>query len=85
MTVEADRSVEGAITAFVQDRTKTELAADADLFATGLVSSLFAMELLVHLEQTFAVTVDGPDLKLDNFRTVDAMAALVRRLKGGDR
>jgi methoxymalonate biosynthesis acyl carrier protein len=43
---------------------------------------LFALELVVHLENAFGVEVAGPELKLDNFRTVDAMTALVGRLSG---
>ncbi|MEY9912902.1 methoxymalonate biosynthesis acyl carrier protein [Catenulispora sp. MAP12-49] len=68
---------------FLEQRTKRAVAADVDLFAAGLVSSLFALELVMHLEQSFGVTVAGPDLTLDNFRTVEAMTALVLRL-GGD-
>jgi methoxymalonate biosynthesis acyl carrier protein len=60
------------------------VAADVDLFGSGLVSSLFALQLVVHLEQAFGVEVAGPDLTLDNFRTVDAMTALVLRLRAGD-
>jgi methoxymalonate biosynthesis acyl carrier protein len=67
---------------FLERRTKQAIAADVDLFATGLVSSLFALELVIHLEQSFGVTVAGSDLTLDNFRTVDAMTALVLRLSG---
>lgn len=69
---------------FLEQRTKRAVAADVDLFATGLVTSLFALELVIHLEQSFGVTVAGPDLTLDNFRTVDAMTALVLRLGGDD-
>jgi len=68
---------------FLEHRTKQDVAANLDLFGSGLVTSLFALELLVHLEGTFGVTVAGPDLTLDNFRTVDAMTALVLRLGGG--
>ncbi|MEY9895349.1 methoxymalonate biosynthesis acyl carrier protein [Catenulispora sp. MAP5-51] len=68
---------------FLEQRTKRAVAADVDLFAAGLVSSLFALELVMHLEQSFGVTVAGPDLTLDNFQTVEAMTALVLRL-GGD-
>lgn len=68
------------IQAFLVERIKQDVPLDLDLFRTGLVSSMFAMELVVFLEQTYAVAIVGPDLKLDNFRTVDGMAALVRRL-----
>ncbi|MFJ2773102.1 acyl carrier protein [Streptomyces sp. NPDC087300] len=69
---------------FLEERTKTDWATDTDLFATGGVSSLFAMELVVHVEKTFDVAVEGPDLRIDNFRTVNAMTELVLRLAGTD-
>ena len=33
-------------------------------------------------QQAFGVVVEGPDLTLDNFRTVETMTALVLRLGG---
>ncbi|MDA3647912.1 acyl carrier protein [Saccharopolyspora indica] len=65
----------------VQGRTRATVAADQDLFASGLVNSMFAMELVVHLEQAYGVAIAGPDLKLDNFRSVRAMTDLVLRLR----
>ncbi|MFF5974542.1 acyl carrier protein [Streptomyces sp. NPDC012769] len=82
-TAQQDAVIRETLTAFLEQRTKTAVAADVDLFSTGLVTSLFAMELLVHVEQSFGVQVGGSDLTLDNFRSVDAMTALVLRLKGG--
>ena len=58
---------------------------DLDLFASGLISSLFAMELIVHVEGTFGVSVQGDDLKLVNFRTIDAICALIIGLRGNRR
>lgn len=56
-----------------------------DIFKRGLVDSLFAMQLVVFIEQTFGIAVDGEDLDLDNFCSVDAMSAFVsRKLAGGD-
>ncbi|WP_066943201.1 acyl carrier protein [Streptomyces lushanensis] len=80
---ETARSIRENLTEFLQGRTRTDVAPDVDLFATGLVTSLFAMELLVHVERTFVVRVAGPDLTLDNFRTVNRMTELVLRLRGG--
>lgn len=65
---------------FLAERTKTTVGTDADLFASGLVNSMFAMELVVHLEQNYGVAVQGPDLRMANFKTIDAMTALVLRL-----
>lgn len=76
--------VAGAIQQFLEKRLKTTVAPDLDLFASGTVSSIFAMELVVHLEQTFGIVIGGADLQMDNFRTVDSMAGLVLRLQDAD-
>jgi methoxymalonate biosynthesis acyl carrier protein len=73
--------VEDEIARFVAEQTRTRPEVGQDLFATGLSTSLFAMQLVVFLEQTYSVTVAGPDLQLANFRTVGSMAALVGRLR----
>jgi methoxymalonate biosynthesis acyl carrier protein len=69
------------ITRFLVEQTRTEPAADQDLFTTGVANSMLAMQLVVFIEQAFTVTVAGPDLQLSNFRTVKSMAALVERLQ----
>jgi methoxymalonate biosynthesis acyl carrier protein len=69
------------LTSFLSGRLKTAVAPDQDLFQSGLVSSMFAMELVVHLEESYDVAILGPELKLDNFRTVHAMTSLVLRLR----
>ncbi|MFF2077421.1 acyl carrier protein [Kitasatospora sp. NPDC058162] len=70
------------ILGFLTERIKTEVQTDQDLFASGVVSSMFAMQLVVHLEDAYDIAIVGGDLKLDNFRTVVGMADLVLRLKG---
>ncbi|MGV9362477.1 acyl carrier protein [Amycolatopsis sp. NPDC003731] len=74
-------AVRADLLAFLEQRTKQAVDPDLDLFASGLVSSMFAMELVVHLESAFGLAIGGPDLKLDHFRTVTAMTALVLRLR----
>jgi acyl carrier protein len=59
-----------------------QLADDEDIFATGYVNSMFAMQLVQFVEQTFGITVESDDLEIDNFRSVDAIAALVERKQG---
>jgi methoxymalonate biosynthesis acyl carrier protein len=66
---------------FLETRTKVSWDAERDLFRTGGLSSLFAMELVMYLEKTFGIRIAGPDLRLDNFRTVNAMVELVNRLR----
>jgi methoxymalonate biosynthesis acyl carrier protein len=74
--------VEQQLLDFIGQHTKAVWTPDIDLFETGAVSSLFAMQLVVFLESRFGVEIDGEDLTIDNFRTVDAMTALVTRLRG---
>ncbi len=56
-----------------------QLADDEDIFATGYVNSMFAMQLVQFVEGEFGIAVESEDLELDNFRTVDAIVALVER------
>ncbi len=54
-----------------------ELNDDTDIFGGGLVNSLFAMQLITFLEKEFTITIEDRDLKLDNFRTINAMDNLI--------
>jgi methoxymalonate biosynthesis acyl carrier protein len=78
IAAEADVTVPEQLLAFLHEKTGRQLDASSDLFASG-VSSLFALQLVVHLEEKYGVSVGGADLKMDNFRTVDAMVALIER------
>jgi methoxymalonate biosynthesis acyl carrier protein len=66
--------------AMLSKRLKTTVRPEQDLFADGMINSMFALELVVQIENTFDVAVEGRDLDMANFRSVNAMAKLVRRL-----
>ncbi len=55
---------------------------DVDLFATGMVNSLFAMQLVLFVEKEFGVAVDNEDLDYDNFKSINAIGAFVGRKLG---
>ncbi|MBT3155288.1 acyl carrier protein [Streptomyces sp. CHD11] len=76
-------AIEQRIGEFLEARTKRTWEPEVDLFTSGAVSSLFAMELVVFVESTFGVAVERGDLAMDNFRTVRTMSTLVTRLRGG--
>ena len=59
------------------------LVDDEDIFATGYVNSMFAMQLVQFVEGEFGILVEAEDLELDNFRTVNAIAALIERKSAG--
>ena len=70
------------IRTFLAQHIRTaDLKDDTDIFAGGYVNSLFAMQLIVFLENDFSITIENDDLKLDNFRTVNALADLIERKK----
>ncbi|MEU9080481.1 acyl carrier protein [Kitasatospora sp. NPDC004745] len=76
-----DETVQKELLRFLESRTRTSWLPDTDLFGDGGQSSLFAMELVVHLEKSFGISIRGANLRLENFRTVTVMTAMVRRLQ----
>lgn len=54
-----------------------DLKDDEDIFSLGFVNSLFAMQIVLFVEQQLGVTLDNEDLQLDNFRTINAMTTLI--------
>lgn len=61
---------------------RQELTCDQDIFALGLVNSLFAMQLVNFVEREFGITVEPDDLEIENFNTIDAITDLVHRKIG---
>jgi len=55
------------------------LKEDEDIFSLGFVNSMFAMQLVTFVEQTFDVTIENEDLELDNFRSIAALSNLVAK------
>lgn len=74
-------AIETDLASFLEAKAGTPVTPDLDLFASGTISSLFAMELVVRLEQSYGVAIIGPDLAMDNFRTVQRITELVLRLQ----
>lgn len=74
-------TAQAQILEFVRGRyPQMDIDADQDIFQLGFVNSLFAMELVMFVEKTFGVTIANDDLRIENFRSADAMAELVDRL-----
>lgn len=68
------------IRAFLSGFFRTAALKDSDdIFALGFVNSLFAMQLVAWLEQSFAITISDEDLDIRNFNSIDALAAFVGR------
>jgi len=81
--VAADAEHKRAIRAFlVRELDDDSLRDDEDIFEAGYVNSLFAMELVTFIEGTFDMTIDNEDLELENFSSVERIAALVESKAG---
>lgn len=50
---------------------------NTNLFESGLVNSLFAMQLLLYVEQEFSIQITNEDLDFENFRSLNAIAEFV--------
>ena len=59
-----------------------DLNDDDDLFESGLVNSLCAVQLMTFIEKTFAIEVGMEDLDIENFKSLNAAAAFVVRKNG---
>lgn len=57
-------------------------SADTDLVETGVLDSMAFVELLLNLEEEFAVKVSLDELELDNFRSIARIAAFVAGRNG---
>jgi methoxymalonate biosynthesis acyl carrier protein len=70
--------IEQVVTEFLESRTGLRpIARDVHLFDSGLVNSLFAIELLIFIETRFGVKVVSEDLDLSRFSTIIAISTFV--------
>lgn len=75
-----ENTIQAKTRTFLQKYFQTlELMDDQDIFALGFVNSLFAMQLVLFVEKEFGLHIEDEDLDIDNFRSLNAIAALVER------
>lgn len=79
-------NIKSTIREFLQKRIGQEIGFtdEDDIFQLGLVNSLFALELVVFLENTFQIAVENDDLKLEHFSTINNLGNFISRKKGLD-
>jgi methoxymalonate biosynthesis acyl carrier protein len=69
-----------AISAFLSRHIRNaEIGLSDDIFATGLVNSLFALQLVTFIESHFSLSIEDEDLVPENFNSILAMASFVER------
>lgn len=73
-------TVKATIRNFISSRTQSDdFRDDVNLVKTGLVNSLFSVELMTFLEKAFSIKIGMNDLDMSHFQSVDAMETLVNR------
>lgn len=57
---------------------------DMDIFEEGLVSSLFAIELMTFLEKNFGIKITTNDLDMNNYKSINSITEFIYNKKTGD-
>lgn len=70
-----ENNVRNFLGQFVSD---TDIDGDHDLFASGMVNSLFAMQLVLFVEKQYGITVANEDLDYENFKSVNAIVGFIQ-------
>jgi acyl carrier protein len=78
MTTAQQLDIKGQIKAFIVSAVHvSHLADDDNLFESGIVNSLFAVQLMTFIERRFAIEIGPDDLDIENFKSLNAAAAFV--------
>jgi methoxymalonate biosynthesis acyl carrier protein len=67
-----------SIRTFINNAINIEgLSDDDNLFESGLINSLFAIQLTNFVERKFGIEIGMEDLNIENFKSIRATAAFV--------
>jgi methoxymalonate biosynthesis acyl carrier protein len=80
MNTEPGQEIRDTVRRFISSSVNiTDLDEDENLFESGIVNSLFAVQLMTFIEKTFGIDVGMDDLDIENFKSLSATTAFVRR------
>ena len=83
MDTEKYQNVKENIRNFILDSINiSDLNDDDNLFESGMVNSLFAVQLMTYLEKTFNVEITMDDLDIENFQSINSTASFIIRKNG---
>jgi len=83
MGVEQVQSVKQVLREFILDSINIRnLGDDDDLFESGIVNSLFAVQWMTFIEKKFKIEIGVDDLDIQNFKSINAATAFVMKQNG---
>jgi methoxymalonate biosynthesis acyl carrier protein len=83
MSAEVENRIKERVTNFILSSINVQGLDEEDhLFESGIVNSLFAVQLMTFIEKTFRIEVGMDDLDIENFKSIKATAAFVMRKNG---
>ena len=78
MTAQTEEQIKKTIKDFILSAINiVGLDDDDHLFESGIVNSLFAVQLMTFLEKTFNIEVTMDDLDIENFKSINAATDFV--------
>ncbi len=75
-------TVKKTIEVYLKKFIQKEIAADDEIITSGLVNSLFAMQLILFIEKEFDLKIGNEDLDIKNFNSLNAISRFVGNKKG---
>jgi methoxymalonate biosynthesis acyl carrier protein len=83
MSTEAEKEIKETVRDFIlRSIAISGLDDDDNLFESGIVNSLFAVQLMTFIEKSFAIEVGVDDLDIENFKSLNATTAFVLKKNG---
>jgi acyl carrier protein len=79
-----DTNVKKTVRNFINNSINIDgLGDDENLFESGIVNSLFAVQLMTFVERNFGIEIGMEDLDVENFKSVSATAMFIERKSAG--
>ena len=83
MNIELETRIKDTVRRFILNSIAiSKLDDDDNLFESGIVNSLFAVQLMTYIEKTFSIEVGMDDLDIENFKSLNATTAFVLKKNG---
>ncbi len=85
MSYLSESDIRGSVRRFFAGRSRDGKLEDSDnIFESGYLNSLLAMQLVMFLEKEFSITIENEDLEPKNFQSINLICEFVMEKKERD-